>query len=109
MELALLTPVLVLLLLALVQLAVVVRYRLAVEHATREAVRTASVDPDVGAIAAAAHRVLPGAHVTVGARPEVGAPVRVEVHYHLVTDLPLVGVLFPDPDLDARATMRVER
>jgi hypothetical protein len=26
-----------------------------------------------------------------------------------VTDLPLVGVLFPDPDLHATAVMRVER
>jgi hypothetical protein len=45
----------------------------------------------------------------VGDRPEVGGEVTVEVSYTSVTDLPLVGVLFPDPELHASATMRVER
>jgi hypothetical protein len=33
----------------------------------------------------------------------------VEVRYRAVTDVPLVGVLFPDPELHARAVMRAER
>jgi hypothetical protein len=31
------------------------------------------------------------------------------VRYRSRTDLPLVGVLFPDPELRAASTMRVER
>ena len=57
----------------------------------------------------AAHRTLPGANVHVGERPEVGGEIRVTVHYTSVTDLPLVGVLFPDPDLQATTVIRVER
>jgi len=39
----------------------------------------------------------------------VGEPIAVEVSYHSVTNLPLVGPLFPDPQLSARTVMRVER
>ena len=45
----------------------------------------------------------------VGDRPAVGGEITVDVSYTSVTDLPLVGVLFPDPELRASATMRVER
>jgi hypothetical protein len=45
----------------------------------------------------------------VSARPQVGGEVTVTVRYTSVTDLPLVGALFPDPELHASATMRVEK
>ena len=108
-EFALLTPLLVLVVMALLQVALVVRSQLAVEHAAREAVRVASVDPDAGNAGAAGHRILPGARVEIGSRPEVGDPISVDVSFHLVTDLPLIGPLVPDPDLRAHAVMRVER
>ena len=108
-EFALLTPLLVLVVMALLQVALVVRSQLAVEHAAREAVRVASVDPSAGNARAAGHRVLPGARVEIGDRPAVGDPISVDVSLHLVTDLPLIGPLFPDPDLRAHAVMRVEK
>jgi len=108
-ELALLLPVLVLALVAVVQVAVVVRDQVAVVEAAREGARAASVDPAGGAAERAAHRVLAGAQVDVGPRPAVGRPITVTVTYRAVTDLPLVGALFPDPELRASAVMRVER
>jgi Flp pilus assembly pilin Flp len=105
-EFALLLPVLVLALVAIIQVALVVRDYVAVVHASREAARAASVDADPGR---AAHRVLPGAQVHVGPRPGVGEPIEVDVEYTSVTDLPLVGVLFPDPVLHHRSVMRVEK
>jgi hypothetical protein len=39
----------------------------------------------------------------------VGEPITVEVTYHARTDVPLVGALFPDPTLHAKAVMRVEK
>ena len=78
-------------------------------HAAREAARAASVDRRPDAAGAAAHRVLERAHVDVGPRPGVGGPIRVEVTYTSRTDLPLVGRLFPDPELHASAIMRTER
>jgi Flp pilus assembly protein TadG len=108
-ELALLLPVVVMLVLAVIQTALVVRDRLAVEHAAREAVRVASVDTDAAHAVAAARGVLPGAKVAVGARGRVGDPIDVTVTYRSVTALPLVGPLFPDPVLHARASMRLER
>ena len=59
--------------------------------------------------AAPLHRVLPGARVAVGPRPDVGEPISVDIEFTSVTDLPLVGALFPDPVLHHRATMRVEK
>jgi hypothetical protein len=39
----------------------------------------------------------------------VGGLVTVHVSYRSLTTLPLVGPLLPDPLLEARAAMRVER
>jgi uncharacterized protein (UPF0333 family) len=108
-EFALVLPVLVLALLAVLQVALVVRDRIAVVHAAREAARAASVDPDPGRAQRAAHRTLPGADVHVGRRGRIGEPVTVVVTYKSTTELPLVGPLFPDPTLRSRAVMRVEK
>ena len=108
-ELALLLPMLVFGLLALVQTALVVRDAVGVVHASREAARVAAVEPDPRRAIDAAHRVLGDAIVTVSPRPAVGAPIAVEVEYRSSTRLPLVGPLFPDPVLRSRTEMRVER
>lgn len=108
-ELALVLPLVVMLALAIIQVALLVRDHVSTVHAAREAARAASVDPDPERAIRAARRVLPGAKVRVGARPAVGEQISVEVSYVSVTDLPLVGVLFPDPQLQATVVMRVER
>ena len=108
-EFAFVLPLLVLAMLAIVQVGLVVRDQLGVVHAAREAARAASVDRDPRRAVRAAHRTLPGAEVDVGDRPKVGGEISVTVHYTSVTDLPLVGVLFPDPDLHAPSVMRAER
>jgi hypothetical protein len=95
-------------LLAILQVGLVVRDQVAVIHAAREAARAASVDRDPSRAVTAARRVLQQAEVRVGARPAVGQPITVDVTYHDRTDVPLVGALFPDLDLHARAVMRVE-
>ena len=108
-EFALLLPVLMMALLAVLQVALVVRDHVVLVHATREAARAASVDPNSGAAVRAAHRTLPGARVDVGPRPGIGEPIVVDVTYRSKTSLPLVGKLFPDPELHARVVMRVEK
>jgi hypothetical protein len=108
-EFALVLPVLVLALLAVIQVALVVRDRVAVVHAAREAARAASVDPDPNRAVRAARRTLPGADVRVGQRPRVGEPIAVVVVYRSTTDVPLVGALFPDPVMRSRVVMRVEK
>lgn len=108
-EFALVLPVVVLALMAVLQVAFVVRDHVAVVHAAREGARAASVDPSPGAAARAAHRTLPGADVSVGPRPAVGEAITVEVSFVSETRLPLVGALFPDPTLEARVVMRVEK
>ena len=105
-EFALLLPVLVLAAVAILQVALVVRDYVAVVHAAREGARAASVDGDPRA---AVQRVLHDASVHVGPRPAVGEPIEVDVEFRSVTDLPLVGPLFPDPVLRSHAVMRVER
>ena len=109
-EFALILPLVVFLLMAILQVALIVRDHVALDHAAREAARAASVDRDPGAARVAAHRVLTNAHVDVGSRPAaVGGPITVRVSVRSRTDLPLVGLLFPDPVLHADATMRTER
>ncbi|HKH25529.1 MAG TPA: TadE family protein [Acidimicrobiia bacterium] len=108
-EFAVLMPLIVLAALIVLQVAFVVRDQVAVVHAAREAARAASVDPDSGRAVRAARRTLRAAEVDVGDRPAVGEPITVEVSYRSVTDLPLVGRLFPDPTLHSRVSMRVEK
>lgn len=108
-ELALTFPVVLLLALVLVQATLVLRDDLALANAAREAARAASVDPDPARAERAAAAVLAGATVAVGPRPPVGDLVTVRVSYRSATTVPLVGPLLPDPELVARATMRVER
>ena len=108
-ELALILPVVVLLLMAVFQIAVVARDQVLTVHAARAAVREAAVDAGRGRVDAAARDVLDGAVVDVKARGEIGEPVVVVVHYRSRTNLPLIGALVPDPPLMARAVMRRER
>lgn len=108
-EFALVLPLVLMAALAVVQVGLLVRDQLAVVHAAREAVRSASVDPDHRQAVAAARRSVPGAEVDVGPRGGVGEPIAVEVSYRSRTSLPLIGALIPDPVLHARAVMRIER
>ena len=108
-ELALVLPVLVLFLLALVQTALVARDEVLLQDAARAAVREASVGAAPARIRDAARRTLPGVEVQVRRSGGVGTPVEVTVRYRERTDLPLIGPLFPDVTLRARAAMRAER
>jgi Flp pilus assembly protein TadG len=108
-ELALVLPVLVLFVLALLQTALVARDAVLVQDAARAAVREASVDAGSDRVRDAARRTLAGVEVEVRGGENVGDPVEVRVSYREHTDLPLVGALFPDITLRAKATMRAER
>jgi Flp pilus assembly protein TadG len=112
-ELAMVLPLLVLLMLALVQAIVLARDQLLVTHAAREAARAAAVDPDPGAPRRAAVRAGPldpgRLQVDTGPRGAVGTSVRVEVRYRETTTLPIVGRAIGDVTLRSEATMRVER
>jgi Flp pilus assembly protein TadG len=111
-ELALLLPVVVFLLLALLQVALLGRDVLLVAHAAREAARAAAVEGEPGAARRAAiassglsdDRI----EVVVAGRGGPGSRVRVEVAYRAPTTVPLVGRLVADRTLRATVTMRVE-
>jgi Flp pilus assembly protein TadG len=111
-ELALLLPVVIVLLLAVLQVGLVARDVVLVTHASREAVRAVAVDDAAGAARAAAlassglddHRLA----VTVSGRGAPGSRVRVVVTYRSVTKVPIVGALLGDHIVRSTATMRVE-
>ncbi len=112
-ELALVLPLVVTVLLALVQLGLVVRDQILVVHGDREAAREAAVDPaaDAPRRAAVASSTLSDARLTVTStgRGAPGSRVRVEVAYRASTGVPLLGAAVGDLTLRASATMRVER
>jgi hypothetical protein len=111
-EAALVLPLVVLLLLAVVQVGLLVRAEVLVTHAAREAARSAAVDPDPqAAIRAAALATTLDAHrmtVRVDGRKGPGSRVKVDITYTAPTDVPLIGGLIGDVTLHASATMRVE-
>lgn len=106
-ELALCLPVICFFLLALVQVGLVVRNRLAVEYAARVGARAAaaSTAPDAAREAATASI---GLHPLGISAVEQGGAVTVEVVFVDHTDVPLVGALLPDLTLVGSATMPVE-
>ena len=113
-ELALVLPLVVLLLLAVVQVTLVARDQVLVVHAARNAAREAAVDPDrPGAPRAAAtsdgslksSRLEVEVHTVGGDRQDL---VVVQLGYDSPTDVPLIGPLLPDVRLGAKAAMRAE-
>jgi hypothetical protein len=111
-ELALLLPVVVLLVLAVLQLGLVARDVVLVTHAAREAARAAAVDPEPDAAiraARAAGRWPPRRAGRGRARRRgPGSRVRVEVTYRIPTSVPLVGSMLGDRTVRSTMTMRVE-
>ena len=106
-ELALSLPVVCLFLLGIVQVGLVVRDQLVVQHLAREAARAASVAVDPGA---AARRVtsVPGL-VRVDIRTQSGGGVvQVTVTGVSRTDVPMVGLLLGDVTVQASVTMARE-
>jgi Flp pilus assembly pilin Flp len=108
-EFALLLPLVAMLAVGIVQVAIIVRDQILTVHAAREAVRVASVDANIEHVRAASARVLPGAHVEIGVRPNIGEPITVSVHFRAQTNVPLLGALIPDVTLQAAASMVTER
>jgi len=112
-EFALLLPILLLLLLALVQVGVLARDSLLLTQASRAGAREAAVQPSADAVDDAVRAAAVGLdperlRVEVAWSGGRGAPVTVSVAY----DVPiasLAGWLFPESvSLDASATMRQE-
>jgi Flp pilus assembly protein TadG len=111
-ELALLLPVILLMVLAVLQVGLVARDVVLVTHTAREAARAAATDPSPGAARQAA-RASSGLRddrlrVAVSGREGPGSRVRVTVTYRSPTDVPLVGSLLGDRTITASVTMRVE-
>jgi Flp pilus assembly protein TadG len=107
-EFALVLPIVLTVVLALVQVGLLVRDRLLVEAAVRSGARTAAVDPADDAVREAVLRAAPaldpaGVVVSV-ARPGVqGEPVTVALSYIDSVRVPFVAWLFP-----SGVTMRAE-
>ena len=102
-------PFVMIALLAIVQIGLVVRARVMVTHAAREGVRVAAVggsDQDVRrAVQVAADLAIHRIEVSIRRNGETAT---VEVRYRDPTDVPIVGGLIDDAELEATAHMRVE-
>jgi Flp pilus assembly protein TadG len=113
-EVALLLPVVLLLLLAVLQVGLLARDLVLVTHAAREAARAAATDPTPSAARAAALQASGLDPTRVAVTLEVtgqrgSSPrVRVAVAYRAPTAVPLVGALVADRTIRTTATMRLE-
>ena len=108
-EFALILPFLALLLLTVVQVGLLVRARVLLTHAAREAVREAAVgaaDAEIRDAAVASGGLSPEHLSVVVSRHDGRATV--ELRYVQETDVPLVGPLIGDAVFDAAASMRLE-
>ena len=96
-------------LLTVVQVGLLVRTRVLVTHAAREAVRSAAVGEADGEVlsAALASADLDPQRLHVLVRRS-GGRATVELRYVEPTDVPVVGPLVGEAVFEARATMRLE-
>lgn len=112
LELALVLPLVLMMLLVVAQVGLIVRDRVLVIHAAREAARAVVVDPRQGAAEDAARSKggLDPDHLLVETRGGTtsGDHIEVVVRYRASTDLPLIGALVPDVDLQESVVVRVE-
>jgi Flp pilus assembly protein TadG len=108
-ELALITPLLMLFVLCIVQVALVARDQVLVVHAARAGARAAAVEP-VGAVATDAVMASSSLDPSrTDVRLEVaGRRVTVTVTHRSSTVVSLVGRLIDDVTLSASATFRLE-
>ena len=108
-EFVLVMPFFALMLLAVVQVGLLVRTRVLVTHAAREAVRVAAVGVGDGEVrtAAIAAADLDPTRLRVSVRRADGKAT-VELSYTELTDVPAVGPLVGDAVFEASATMRLE-
>mgnify|MGYP005813566701 CR=1 FL=1 len=106
-ELALAMPVVVVLLLAVLQVAVAVRDELAVELAAREGARAAVVTTDAAGAAEAAARQAVDLPIEVSTAQH-GDHVTVTVTYVDHTDLAIIGALIGPIEHTASVTMLAE-
>jgi Flp pilus assembly protein TadG len=109
-ELALVLPVVIMLLLAVVQVALVARAQVLVAGAARDAARAAAVagDPDAARRAALDGSGLDPARLTV--EVEIGDDVvRATVRYRDDTSVPLVGAVVGDVTLQSTVVMQREQ
>lgn len=111
-ELAMAIPLIVLLTLAVVQVGVLARDRVATTHAARAAARAAAVDPSPSAVRQAAVRATgldsERLQVLVSGGAGAGSLVTVRVRYRDPTDVALIGAVVPDLDIVERLVARVE-
>lgn len=108
-EVALLLPVVVLLALAIGQVAVVAHARVATTHAAREGARVAAVGESDRAVreAVIASGTLAASRLSVSVVRRA-TTVEVTVRYLDPTDVAIVGALLDDVEIDAVAVMRRE-
>jgi hypothetical protein len=104
-ELALAMPVVMVLLLAGVQVGLIVRDQLAVVSASRAAARAASIGGDP--VEAASHAGLDPSRLSLS-RATHDRLATVVVRYRAPTDLPFVGLLVGDVQLEVTTTMALE-
>jgi len=113
-EFALVLPLVLIMILALVQVGLLVKDRLIVEESARAGAREAAVDTDdqgvrQAAIDAAVSLDSTRIEVVVTREGGAGTSATVAVTYHAPIVIPVVSWLFPDSvDLAATATMRQE-
>ncbi len=113
-EFALLLPILLILLMALVQVGVLARDRLLLAQASRAGAREAAITDVQGDIEDAAAGAAPGLdrgrlQVTIARAGTRGQPVTVSLAYDVPIAAVLAGWLFPSSvSLDAAATARQE-
>lgn len=112
-ELALLLPLVAILILLVLQFGLVIRDQLMVVHAAREAARAAAVtdgDPTAAARSGAERSgSLDPARLDLTTTPtDRDERISVVVRYRSSTDVPLVGSLLPDVDLEVTMVMMRE-
>ena len=109
-ELAVMMPIIVILLLAVLQIGLLMEHKLLVHHVARETSRAAAIDPDLPSdldTVASTNGLRPD-RLTVTISEGEGRLVTARVEYQAPTAVPVVGLMIGDVTLASEVTMRSE-
>ena len=108
-EFALVIPVIAIFLLLIVQVGLVVEKKILVTNSSREAARILSVENNSERAVAKAQEILKDANVSISRPSTQGEYLTVTVSKVVKSNMPILGVIFPDVTVSSKTSMRIEK
>ena len=108
-EFALVIPMIAIFLMLILQVGLVVRQKILVTNSSREAARILSVENNSGKASSKVKETIKGADIQISRPNNQGEYLTVTVSDNVESNMPILGIIFPEITVSSKTTMRVEK